>query len=169
MTKHFYNTCRYIVHCRQIRRHANSTFRCHFRYWEFMQFYIVFSHSQINLLSSKEQIITVTVLDIICRPVFYSSTTFRRLDSVSVFTWDLLRWGSIDRASLCLRRILRQRLSVEPNWIGSTWRRGLNPLYERNETYRMIFTFVPCRSSAPWFLDILRLLGWKQDVPPKRP
>jgi hypothetical protein len=37
--------------------------------------------------------ITIIILDIIRRPVFYLKTTFQRLDSVSVFRWNLLKWA----------------------------------------------------------------------------
>jgi hypothetical protein len=37
--------------------------------------------------------ITITLLDIIRRHAFFLNSTFRRLDSVSVFRWNLLRWA----------------------------------------------------------------------------
>jgi hypothetical protein len=38
---------------------------------------------------------TTVFLDIIHRPVFISNTTFRRLDYVSVFRWNLLSWTQL--------------------------------------------------------------------------
>jgi hypothetical protein len=36
--------------------------------------------------------VTITILDIIHRPVFYK-TTFRRMDSTFVFWWNILSFG----------------------------------------------------------------------------
>jgi hypothetical protein len=44
--------------------------------------------------SNEPSNLTNTILNIILRPVCsLKNTTFRRLDSVSVFRWKLLRWA----------------------------------------------------------------------------
>jgi hypothetical protein len=50
--------------------------------------------------------ITITILDIIHRPVFYlKKKTFWRLDSVSVFRWKLLIWDQYTELVTCLRTV----------------------------------------------------------------
>jgi hypothetical protein len=61
--------------------------------------------------------ITITILDIILRPVFYLKQCFG--------DWFLYPSG-VRRRGLYL--------STGPNWVGSTWRRGQNPV---SETLRM--------------------------------
>jgi hypothetical protein len=47
---------------------------------------------------------TITILDVIHRPVFYLNTTSRRLNSVSVFRWNVLSLAQqIELVSVCLQ------------------------------------------------------------------
>jgi hypothetical protein len=64
--------------------------------------------------------VAITVLNIIHRPVFLTKATIRRTDSVSDFSWNLLR------------PVQRQRLAlfIGAIWVGSTWRRTQNPVSE---------------------------------------
>jgi hypothetical protein len=55
--------------------------------------------------------ITITILDIIHRPVFYLKLTFWGLDNVSFARHGL-------------------SLSIVPNWVGYTWWQRQNPVYE---------------------------------------
>jgi hypothetical protein len=53
--------------------------------------------------------ITITILDITHRPVYYlKHTTSRRLDTVSVFRWNLLSWSQLDMAKANVRQVARQ-------------------------------------------------------------
>jgi hypothetical protein len=66
--------------------------------------------------------------------------TFRRLDSVSVFRWNLLSWAkSIELFPITglqhqhkhsTNRRQGIALSIGHNWVGSTWRRRHNPVSE---------------------------------------
>jgi hypothetical protein len=94
-----------------------------------------------NGIHYMETTITITVLDIIHCPVFYSNYDVSETTFCHVFRWNLLNWAQQREPYWCSGDTLA--LFIELNWIGSTLKRRQNPVtetsYLKQKTGRTIF------------------------------